>query len=192
MLKWKQICGTDVFKCYQQSTSLASIIVPEVEHQVLPEFFRSVHKTQEERFKFNGVKISAEFLLGKGYTQWTTTRRRQTTLCAVSQKVYEISLVESATVDAARSLVAVFENIQSLIAGPKAAKMIWIWDLESPSRYSLLLMQMEGKNFLQFFPSSKPFGFCLVYCCCCCSSCYSREKTNCLIAFRTGLILKLG
>ena len=69
----------------------------------------------------------------------------------VSRKVCEILLMESATVDAARSLVAFFENVLSLIACPKAARMMWIWDLENPSRYSLLLMPMVGKNFFQFF-----------------------------------------
>ena len=55
VLKWKRICSSDVSKCYQQSTSLASILARELERSLIAENFRVVHQNPEKRRAFNTI-----------------------------------------------------------------------------------------------------------------------------------------
>ena len=81
VLKWEQICGNNVSKCYQQFTGLAKLGVTEVERHLLAEYFKHVHHDCNQRLCFNRIKDSEEFAvhIAKGYTNWTKIWRRETT-----------------------------------------------------------------------------------------------------------------
>ena len=81
VLKWKRICGSDVSKCYQQATSLASIFATELEHGVLAEYIKIVHHSADRRRAFqqicNAKKLAIH--LAEGYRKWIEEHRKDTT-----------------------------------------------------------------------------------------------------------------
>ena len=80
VLKWKQICGSDVSKCYQQVASLATVLATEMERHFTSKYIKSVYESDDEKRAFNNIQDSQEFAIfvAKGYTRWIREKRRST------------------------------------------------------------------------------------------------------------------
>ena len=81
VLKWKRICGSDVSKCYQQATSLASIFATELERGVLDEYIKIVHHSVDRRRAFQRIHNAKKLAihLAQGYRKWMEECRKDTT-----------------------------------------------------------------------------------------------------------------
>ena len=89
VLKWKRICSTDVSKCYQQSTSLASILATELEQSLLSENFRVIQKDPQKRRAFNAVRDPQQLAIhvAESYKAWMNKRGAERT-----EKVFRMVL----------------------------------------------------------------------------------------------------
>ena len=80
VLKWKRIRGSNVSKCYQQSTSLALIVSTEVERHLLTEYMKHIHQDPHQRREVNKIKDAKAFAIriANGYTKLMNDRRKNT------------------------------------------------------------------------------------------------------------------
>ena len=81
VLKWKRMCGSDVSKCYHQSTSLASIVATKVDRQLLAEHSIAVYENQDKRFQFNAIRNPEQFAIhvAESFTAWIEDCHHHTT-----------------------------------------------------------------------------------------------------------------
>ena len=63
VLQWKQICGSDVSKCYQQAASLATITVQEMERHLISEYFKGVCNSDEALSELRAIRNNKEFAI---------------------------------------------------------------------------------------------------------------------------------
>ena len=72
VLKWKQICGSNVSKHYQQETSLASMSAVEIEHHLLSHYIKGIEECEVELERCMNIIDPQEFaiFIATGYTTW--------------------------------------------------------------------------------------------------------------------------
>ena len=73
VLRWKQICGSDVLKCHQQVTPLASMSAMEIECHLLSHYIKGIEKCEIKLERCMSIIDPEEFaiLVASGYNKWT-------------------------------------------------------------------------------------------------------------------------
>eukprot|EP00957_Ditylum_brightwellii_P074242 5641520-Ditylum_brightwellii.AAC.1 len=81
LLRWKQIRGTDVTKCYQQAAGLALMIADELECHLIATFFDYVFNDPIKKEEFDNKEDPEEFviLVARAFLLWLDTKQETTT-----------------------------------------------------------------------------------------------------------------
>ena len=141
VLKWKRIRGSDVTKCYQQSTSLALIVSTEVERHLLTEYIKHIHQDPHQRREVNKFKDAKAFAIriANGYTKWMNDRRKNTT-----DEVFRMILNFVAVMNIYKSFRVAVRAGDAVMIECLYREMLPLFNLTGKKHYfEIVLKQME-------------------------------------------------